>query len=107
MNWETIALGIVLFDFLVLTGYALTQVGYIGLLEYQFADWGGIQVILNFVIVCTLAIIWMVIDARKRGANPWPFLVITLFAGTIGPLLYLLRREWGSHPKRDTQMLKA
>ena len=49
-----------------------------------------------------LSIIWMVIDARQRGANPWPFVVVTLFLGSFGPLLYLFAREW-----RNAHDLKA
>ena len=32
------------------------------------------------------------LDARARGVSPLPYLVMTVFTGSIGPLLYLLRR---------------
>lgn len=35
-------------------------------------------------------------DARQRGLNPWPYVFITVVAGSFGPLAYLLRREWGA-----------
>lgn len=98
MNWKTFVLSIVLFDFLALTGYAISEVGYIGIVASNFTNWGGVQVLTDLVIACTLAVIWMISDARAQRTNPWPFVVITLFAGSIGPLMYLLRREWGARP---------
>ena len=35
----------------------------------------------------------MVGDAKQRGVNPWPFVLVTLVAGSFGPLSYLLLRE--------------
>jgi hypothetical protein len=32
-------------------------------------------------------------DARQTGMNPWPFIVVTIFMGSFGPLLYLAARE--------------
>ena len=52
-------------------------------------------------IVGVLACIWMSYDARERGLPAWPFILITLVAGSFGPLLYLLVRELRSttrHP---------
>ena len=48
---------------------------------------------MDLVIACSLAIVWMVRDAHERGRNPWPFVGITLVAGSIGPLVYLLMRQ--------------
>ena len=96
MNWKKILLLFVLVDFAIITGLALQDVGYIGIFTTHLQNWGGVQVIVDLVIVCTLAIIWMLADASKRGLNAWPFVVITLFLGSFGPLLYLLRREFAS-----------
>lgn len=101
MNWKTLLIGVVLFDFLLLTAYAVGEVGYVGLIMSQFDNWGGIQVITDLAIACGLAIIWMVDDARQRGSNPWPYVVTTLFAGSIGILAYLLQRHWRA--SRDGQ----
>jgi hypothetical protein len=32
-------------------------------------------------------------DARARGRSAWPFIALTLAAGSFGPLAYLLVRE--------------
>ena len=65
-----------------------------GLIEGASANLGAIQVLWDLVIVCLLACFWMVADARRRGRNAWPFVAITLFAGSFGPLLYILVGEF-------------
>jgi hypothetical protein len=92
MNGRVIALGIVIVAFGVLTTLALLDVGFWGILAPHFQSWGGAQVFTDLVIACLLACIWMVQDAPKRGLPAWPFVVITLIAGSFGPLLYLLLR---------------
>ena len=71
----------VLAAFGALTGKALLDHGYLGIFEYHFPSTAGWQVIADLVIVCALAILWMVRDAKTQGRNPWPFVVITIAAG--------------------------
>jgi hypothetical protein len=70
--------------------YAMYEVGYFGIWAAGFAGVGSFQVLLDLVIACLLISSWMVIDARTSGRNPWPYVAITLAAGSVGPLLYLL-----------------
>lgn len=94
-------LALITLDFAVLSGYAMLQHGYFGLFEYQLASPAGWQVLADLVIVCTLAIAWMIGDARRYGRNPWPYVLVTVFAGSFGPLLYLLvgaLRQPGARP---------
>ena len=95
MNARVALLGIVLVGFAVLTGYALLDVGYAGIFAAGMHNSGAIQIFVDLVIVCSLACIWMFFDGRTRQVNPWPYIVLTVLAGCFGPLLYLLRREWG------------
>ena len=76
-----------------LTVLALQESGFIGIFAGQFASYAGLQVLTDLVIVCVLAIIWMIRDARTSGVTPWPYVLITLIAGGFGPLLYLVARE--------------
>ncbi len=32
-------------------------------------------------------------DAKRRGISPWPYFAVTLVAGSIGILAYLVARE--------------
>ena len=83
----------VLVAFGVLTALALMDVGYFGILEPHFRSWGGAQVFVDLFIACVLACIWMTHDARARGLSAWPFILLTVVAGSFGPLLYLFVRE--------------
>lgn len=84
------ALIVVLLAFGALSTKALIDHGYLGIFAFHFTATAGMQVLTDLVIVCTLAILWMVADARRNGRNPWPYVVLTLTAGSFGPLLYLL-----------------
>jgi len=88
-----IALIAVILAFGALSAMALMEVGYIGIFEMHMQNYAGMQVLTDLVIVCVLAIVWMIGDAKTSGVNPWPFVVLTLAAGSFGPLFYLVARE--------------
>ena len=79
--------------FSALSVVAMLDAGYLGIFEASLDSWATTQVLFDLVIVAVLAMVWMVNDARKRGTNPWPYVALTLFAGSFGPLLYLIVRE--------------
>ena len=93
-NTRVALIALVLVGFAALTGFALVEVGYLGILAAATHNAGALQVFVDLVIVCALACIWMFHDGRARQLNPWPYIAITVLAGCFGPLLYLLRREW-------------
>ena len=70
------------------TVYTVYKVGVIGILDYQRHSPAGWQVFADLVIACVLLLMWIIPDAKKRGRNPWGYVVITLLAGSFGPLLY-------------------
>lgn len=79
-----------LIPFSVLSAYAVFQVGYIGILDYHRYSPAGWQVFADLVIACLLCVSWMIAEAKRNGRNPWPFVVVTLFLGSFGPLLYII-----------------
>ena len=87
------ALLLVLAPFSVLSALALWRDGYWGILAPHFQSWGGAQVLCDLVIALSLVMIWLWRDARRLGRNPWIWLLVTLIAGSFGPLLYLLSRK--------------
>lgn len=85
---KTIAV-LLLVPFLALTVYSIAEVGYFGLFEYHLHSPAGWQVFTDLVIALLLVMLWLFPEARRAGRNPWPWLVATLFVGSIAPLLYL------------------
>ena len=93
MSGRLLLLFVVVAMFGVLSALAVVDVGYLGIIAPHFQSWGGGQVFADLVILAVLAVMWMVKDARERGLTAWPFIVVTVFAGSFGPLFYLIARE--------------
>lgn len=81
---------VLLIPFSLLSVYAVSEVGYWGIIDYHRHSPAGWQVIADLVIALILVLSWLIPNAKKTGRNPWPYVVGTLFLGSIGPLFYLL-----------------
>lgn len=75
--------------------YAMWQVGYVGIWQAGMASVGAWQLLLDFVITSLLLLGFMARDARQTGRKLWPYALITVAAGSFGPMLYLLLRPSG------------
>jgi hypothetical protein len=93
MSWKQIGLSLVLADFLGLSAYAVYQHGYIGFFEAVTANAATMTAFADLVIALGMVVVWMWQDARDRGVSPLPYVVLTATLGSVGPLLYLIRRE--------------
>jgi len=63
--------------------------GYTGFIPAALAhDWTT-QILVDLVIALVLATGWLINDATRRGIPAWPFIAMTVFLGSIGPLVYL------------------
>ena len=102
MKAAQIGLEIVLIAFAIFSGYVVYQYGYIGLFEQGLANAATIQIFLDLTIALSLVLLWMWQDARAQGIFPLPYVMLTLTLGSIGPLLYLIRR-FGKTPHLFTQ----
>ena len=69
---------------------ALVHHGFVGIFAAAGASWAGRQVFVDLVVVSLLAMAWMRADSRRSGRRFWPWALLTLAAGSFGPLLYLL-----------------
>jgi drug/metabolite transporter (DMT)-like permease len=87
---KKLVLGVVLAAFSAMTIAAVSQHGYVGIFEYQFRSLAGLQVLADLSIALLLVLAWLWQDARANARNPYPWVVLTLAAGSFGPLLYLL-----------------
>ena len=76
-----------------LSAAALREGGLWGIIEPHLLSFGGAQVFVDLVIALTLAMVWIWLDARATGRNPWIWIVATLTTGSFGPLIYLLTRQ--------------
>jgi hypothetical protein len=84
----------ILAAFGVFSLYVMWDFGYLGIWRAGTASPAAMQILVDLVISCLLISSWMVADARARGLPAWPFVGITVAAGSFGPLLYLLYREF-------------
>lgn len=72
------------------TMVAMWQVGYVGIWQAGLANWGAAQVLADLVMMSLVVLFLLQRDARAQGRRLWPYALITLAAGSFGPLLYLL-----------------
>lgn len=79
-----------LIPFTLLTFYAIYKVGYWGVIDNQLHNPAGWQVFADLIIACVLLLTLIWPDAKKTGRNIWPYLIITVFLGSFGPLLYIV-----------------
>lgn len=77
----------------LLTMAAVWRHGYAGIFLWQLQNLAGLQVLADLAVALALVGVWLWRDARTLGRNPWPWLVLTLLAGSFGPLGYLLTRR--------------
>lgn len=94
MNWKKIGYGCALFDFSALSAYAVWTHGYIGFFEASLSTTGGAVVFVDLCIALTMVMTWMWRDAKSNGMSPVPYIALTLTLGSVGPLSYLMMREF-------------
>ena len=92
MDWKRLGLLFVLADFSALTAYATVEHGIGGIIALALANSVTITLSVDLLIALSLVAGWMWSDARRRGVTPLPYLLLTAMLGSIGPLLYLVRR---------------
>jgi cytochrome bd-type quinol oxidase subunit 2 len=90
MPWLKPVLWLVSLSFAAFSLWVLMQVGYLGIWQGGFANFGSTQITLDLVIACTLLLGFIVRDCRAQGRPWWPWALLTLVAGSIGALAYLL-----------------
>lgn len=93
MTPRKILLLAVLLPFTAFSAWVVMEYSYLEIFTDHFVKPTGMQVIIDLVIAVGLAMLWMIADARKRGITVWPFLLVSLTLGSIGPLSYLVWRE--------------
>lgn len=100
-------IGIVLADFLALNAYVVMQYGYMGFVREVLSSLAGVAVLVDLTIALTMVAVWMVRDAKRRGVTSLPYLAVTVFLGSVGPLLYLLRTSGSEAPEIEGAPLRV
>jgi len=83
---------LILVPFTAFSLWVVARYGYTGFLTLAGREPWALQILLDLVIACAFGIGWMAGDARKRGIAAWPYVVMTIFLGSIGILSYVVRR---------------
>lgn len=100
MNRKQILLSLVFVDFLAFSAWVVAEYGFVGTFATILSNLPGIQVFTDLFIALCMVMAWMWTDARKHGLSVAPYLLATLAVGSLGPLAYLIRREWALAPRR-------
>ena len=87
MNLRLLSI-LLLVPFLLLSAFALADVGYVGIIAYQLNGLAGYQVLADLAISLILLLTFLVPHARSGSVNPWPWVVGTCVVGVIAPLAY-------------------
>lgn len=90
MPWLKPALWLVALVFSAFSIWVLLQIGYLGIWQGGLANLGSMQITADLVIACTIATGLIARDCRAQGRAWWPWALLTLVAGSIGLLAYLL-----------------
>ena len=93
MKLTTIVPAVLLVGFSALTAEVVIRDGYTGWLRIAASNPSAGLLLVDLTIALSLVIAWMIRDARARNATVWPFAVLTVALGSVGPLAYLVLRS--------------
>lgn len=98
MNLASKALvaGAVLLAFVAYSLWVVAGYGYTGFLTLAVREPWAMQMLIDLVIACSFGLGWMFADAKKRNLTAWPFLIATIFLGSVGLLGYVVWRGLSS-----------
>ncbi len=94
-------LAIVTASFAAFTGWVVLRTGYVGFFRELLAGPAGWQVLVDVTLALFLVLSWVRRDARASGRRFWPYALLTIGLGSLGPLLYLLL---GRRPPRPAPL---
>jgi hypothetical protein len=79
--------------------------GALGFITLAMKEPWGMQMLLDLSISLFLVGGWLRRDARAHGINPIPYIVMLVLLGSIGALVYLVRRNFFSTSTSPTSLL--
>src|SRR5262249_6787225 len=76
----------------VFSAWVVATHGYLGFVVLAGQSSWGLQLLIDLTVALGFAVSWMIGDARKRGIASWPYIIATVLLGSIGVLVYCVRR---------------
>jgi len=92
MNRKQLALTAALIVLLAMDAYSVYLYGSIGFFRMVVANFAGVTALIDLVIALVLIVTWMGDNARERNVTALPYIVLTVMLGSVGPMVYLIRR---------------
>lgn len=89
---------LVLVPFTLFSVEVAYQHGPVGFLGLALREPWAMQLFLDLSIALVFVGGWMVKDAKKHGINPYPYVALLPFLGSIGALIYVVRRSFVASP---------
>jgi hypothetical protein len=80
---------VLLIPFGLISAFAVSRVGYTGIFAHALDGPAGWQLAADLVVALILILAWLIPTARRESRSPWPWVAMTPFLGSFGPLLYL------------------
>jgi hypothetical protein len=93
MSIQRVVILAVLAPFTAFSLYAVYVHGYLGIFASALSSVATTLLLVDLTIALSLALLWMHSDMRGHLARFVPYALITFLFGSVGPLLYLLRRD--------------
>ena len=103
MNRKQLVLSAALIVLLAMDAYSVYLYGFIGFFRVIFANFAGLTAFVDLLIALVLILVWMGDDSRERNVSAIPYLILTIALGSVGPLLYLIRRL-GDRTEHDASL---
>jgi hypothetical protein len=85
---------LVLVPFTLWSSMIVVEHGYFGFLTLALREPWAMQLLVDLTISCILLGGFIVVDAKKQGISPIPYLVVMVFLGSVGSLAYFVRRAF-------------
>jgi hypothetical protein len=92
MNRKQLLLSAALIVLLACDAYSIYLYGYVGFFRVILSNFSGFTALVDLVIALVLILAWMADDVRARNTSAVPYVILTITLGSVGPLLYLIRR---------------
>jgi len=92
LRTQAVVAAVILVAFSAFSLWVIAGHGYTGFLTLAGREPWAMQMLIDLVLACSFGLAWLSNDARRRGIPRWPFVIATVFLGSIGLLDYLVYR---------------